>query len=140
MIRWNTPPRTVRAAGTPWRLVISLLSVLSFSMCGDSNEMSPTSPSPPPPGGNSVNVAIQQGAEFRSTDAFGANPFTVATGSTVVWVNNDNTSHDPTADNGAFNLASIRSGGQGSFTFSTAGTFRYHCGFHPNMVGTIVVQ
>jgi len=121
-----------------WRLVICVLSVLSFSMCGDSNDMSPTSPSPPPDG--SVVVNITQGAEFRSRDAFGANPLNVAVGSTVVWQNNDNTSHDPVSDNGAFNLSSIRSGGQGSFAFSAAGTFPYHCGFHPNMVGTIVVQ
>jgi plastocyanin len=122
-----------------WRLVICVLSVLSFSMCGDSNDMSPTSPSPPPDG-NSVVVNIAQGAEFRSRDAFGTNPLNVSVGSTVVWQNSDGTSHDPTADGGAFNLPSIRSGGQGSFTFSSPGTFPYHCGIHPNMIGTIVVQ
>jgi plastocyanin len=122
-----------------WRLVICVLSVLSFSMCGDSEDMSPTAPSPAP-GGNSVTVNIAQGADSRGTDAFGANPLNVPVGATVVWQNNDNTSHDPTANNGAFNLAAIRSGGQGSFTFSSAGTFPYHCGIHPNMMGTIVVQ
>lgn len=123
-----------------WRLLICMLSVLSFATCSDSNnEMSPTSPSPPP-SGNSVNVAISQGAEFRSTDAFGANPLTISAGSTVVWMNNDVTAHDPTSDTGAFALSAIRSGGQGTFTFSSAGTLRYHCGIHPNMVGTIVVQ
>jgi plastocyanin len=126
------------------RLLIFSFSVLSFAACGGSYDSSPTGPSPspasPPPAGNSVNVAIGQGADRRSTDAFGANPLNVTAGSTVVWVNNDNTSHNPIANNGAFSIASIRSGGQGSFTFSTAGTFPYHCGIHPNMVGTIVVQ
>ncbi len=123
-----------------WRLVICVLSVFSFSMCGDSNnDMSPTSPSPPPDG-NSVTITIAQGAEFRSRDAFGTNPLNVAAGSTVVWQNGDNTSHNAIADNGAFTVSSIRSGGQGSFRFASPGSFPYHCGIHPNMVGTIVVQ
>jgi plastocyanin len=123
-----------------WRLIVCVLSVLSCVRCGD--DSSPTSPSPsdPPPSGNNVTVAITQGAEFRARDAFGANPLSVPVGSTVVWANSDGTSHDPTSDTGAFAIPSIRSGGQGSFTFATPGSFPYHCGFHPNMVGTIVVQ
>jgi plastocyanin len=31
-------------------------------------------------------------------------------------------------------------GSQFSFTFSTAGTFQYHCAIHPGMVGSVVVQ
>jgi plastocyanin len=27
-----------------------------------------------------------------------------------------------------------------STTLSTAGSYQYHCGIHPNMVGTITVQ
>lgn len=124
-----------------WRLIVCVLSVLSFVRCGgdDSSPTSPTGPTPPP-SGNSVTVAITQGAELRTTDAFGANPLTVPVGSTVVWTNNDGTSHNPRANGGAFSVNSIRSGGQGSFTFASAGSFPYHCGFHPNMVGTIVVQ
>jgi plastocyanin len=30
-------------------------------------------------------------------------------------------------------------GGTFSFTFTKAGTFTYHCNFHPSMHGTIVV-
>lgn len=123
------------------RLVIFSLSALSFAACGSSYD-SPTAPSPasPTPSGNSVNVAIGQRADLRSTDAFGANPLTVATGSTVVWMNGDSVPHNAISNSGAFSTATINSGGQATSTFSTAGTFPYHCGIHPNMVGTIVVQ
>jgi plastocyanin len=35
---------------------------------------------------------------------------------------------------------SVAPGGTFSMTFPTAGTFPYHCGIHPNMVGTVTVQ
>jgi plastocyanin len=119
-----------------WRLGICLVSVLSLGACGD-DASSPTAPSP---GGNSVTISIPSGAEFRTTDAFGTNPLNVPLGSTVVWTNNDTTSHDPTSDTGVFSLSPISPGRQGSVTLSNAGTVTYHCGIHPNMVGTIVVQ
>lgn len=122
-----------------WRGVICGLGMLALAACGSDDDSMPTAPSPP--GGNTVNIAIAQGAEFRQADAFGTNPLNVPVGSTVVWVNNDITAHNPISDTGAFSVPSIRSsGGQGSVSFSAAGTFPYHCGVHPNMVGTIVVQ
>jgi plastocyanin len=124
------------------RLVIFGLGLLSYTACGGGYD-SPTAPTPQPspsPGGSSVSVAISQGAQSRTTDAFGANPLTVSTGSTVVWMNSDNATHNATANGGTFATGSITPGGQGSFTFTTAGTFPYHCTIHPNMVGTIVVQ
>lgn len=87
-----------------------------------------------------VNVTMSNGAEFRSTDAFGPNPLNIASGSTVVWINNDITAHNPVSDTGAFTITPIPPAAQRTFSFTNTGTFRYHCGFHPNMVGTIVVQ
>jgi plastocyanin len=64
---------------------------------------------------------------------------TVAAGATVTWVNNDTVTHTSTADGGAWDSGLITPGGSFSFTFSTAGTFPYHCNIHPGMTGTIVV-
>jgi plastocyanin len=44
-------------------------------------------------------------------------------------------------DSGSISPAGLyTSGGTYSYTFATAGTYPYHCAFHPMMTGTIVVN
>jgi plastocyanin len=62
----------------------------------------------------------------------------VKAGTTVTWVNNDDTVHTSTSDSGLWDSGIIQIGSSFSHTFSTAGTFPYHCNVHP-MTGTIVV-
>lgn len=64
----------------------------------------------------------------------------MAVGTTVMFVNDDITTHDAKADNGRFATPFIQPGGSASVTLSTAGTIVYHCSIHPGMVGTINVQ
>jgi hypothetical protein len=45
-----------------------------------------------------------------------------------------------TADDGSFDSGTLNPGASFSQTFSTAGTFTYHCAIHPRMTGTIVVS
>ena len=87
-------------------------------------------------------MTIASGASTAGTAAFGLNPLTIATGTTVIWRNADVTAHTATSDSaGVFNTGTINpNGSSGSVTFNTAGTVRYHCAIHPGMVGTIVVQ
>jgi plastocyanin len=80
------------------------------------------------------------GAFNLTTTAFSPSPLSVAVGTTVTWVNNDITTHDSRADNGSFNTGLISPGASASVTFSTAGSFVYHCTIHPGMVGTVTVQ
>jgi len=63
----------------------------------------------------------------------------VASGTTVMWNNNDTTVHTVTADNGSFNSGDIQPGANFSQTFNTAGTIAYHDTHHATMTGTIVV-
>ncbi len=63
----------------------------------------------------------------------------VKAGDSVTWTNNDRAPHTVTADNGSFDKQVAASGGSATVTFSTAGTFAYHCTIHPNMTGTVVV-
>lgn len=72
--------------------------------------------------------------------AFSPNTVTVNVGDTVTWTNNDGASHTATADGGSFDTGNLANGASGAETFSTAGTFPYHCSIHPNMTGTVVVQ
>jgi len=75
-----------------------------------------------------------------TTTAYAPNPIAVTVGGTVTWTNNDTVTHTSTADGGAWNSSSIAPGGTFSRTFSSAGTFQYHCTIHPGMVGTVTVQ
>lgn len=62
---------------------------------------------------------------------------TVEKGTTVTWTNKDTVPHTVTSD--TFTSASLNPGQTYSFTFDTEGTFDYHCAFHPNMKGKVVV-
>lgn len=75
-----------------------------------------------------------------TTTAYNPNPIMVAVGGTVTWKNNDSISHTSTADGGAFDSGILGPGASFSKTFQAAGSFTYHCGIHPNMVGTVTVQ
>ena len=61
-------------------------------------------------------------------------------GDTVVWTNNGQTAHTVTSDS-EYELGSspLNFGNSYSHTFTSAGTFAYHCEFHPQMRGVITV-
>jgi plastocyanin len=117
------------------RLIIALAVVAATIGCS-SNSSNTTAPS-----GNANTVTIPSGASALTTTAYSPNPVTVARGTAVTWVNNDNTAHTATSnDNATFNSGAIPPGGQFTMTFNTAGSFPYRCTLHPNMVGTVTVQ
>jgi len=72
--------------------------------------------------------------------AYDPNPTTVAVGDTVTWTNNDGVPHTVTANDGSFQSGTMQPGDSYSFTFSAPGSFDYHCEFHANMSGQVVVQ
>lgn len=72
--------------------------------------------------------------------AFSPDSITVSAGTTVTWVNNDTTAHTVTADDGSFDSGNLAPGESFTFTFTSAGSFVYHCNYHPNMEGTVVVN
>lgn len=111
----------------------------SSSSSTTSPSTTPSTPSPTP-SGPSVTASIPRGADTLTTTAFGANPLTVSSGTTVVWTNNDSIAHTSTSNNGQWNSGTINPGQSFRFTFSTPGTYAYRCTIHPNMVGTVTVQ
>ncbi len=72
--------------------------------------------------------------------AFVPSTITVTTGTTVTWSNRDAVNHTVTSDTGLFDSGQIPKDGTYTHTFTTAGTFPYHCTIHPTMTGTVVVQ
>jgi plastocyanin len=71
--------------------------------------------------------------------AFSPKDVTVTVGDTITWTNSDATAHTATADDGSFDTGTIGANGTGTATFSTAGSFPYHCKIHSSMTGTITV-
>jgi plastocyanin len=129
-----------------FRLGAILVAAMCITACGSSSSSptpSPTptpTPTPTPAPGAGTTVTIVTGARSLTTNAYSPNPVTVAVGTTVTWVNNDTTAHTATSNGGAFDTGTIAAGGSGSFRFQTAGSFPYHCTFHPGMIATITVQ
>jgi plastocyanin len=129
------------------RKVILLTSVLVLALALSACSASPAAtmatqpPANPPaaatdavaPAGNAVAVEI-------SGYAFNPPTLTVKEGTTVTWTNSDSVVHTVTSDTGLFDSGDMAQGATFSFTFTTAGTYVYHClPHHAKMEGTIVV-
>jgi plastocyanin len=71
--------------------------------------------------------------------AFHPGAIAVHVGDTISWSNQDSATHTATANDGSFDTGEIAHGASGSHTFTTAGTFSYHCSIHPTMHGTVTV-
>jgi plastocyanin len=111
-------------------LLIVGLAVYSCGKSSSYNSGSGGSGGNPPPTG-SVSIVNM---------SFSSSSITVYVGTTVTWTNNDAMAHTVTSDNNNFDSGNIGPGGKYSRTFSTAGTFPYHCTIHPTMTGTVTVK
>jgi plastocyanin len=111
---------------------------------GSSSSPMATVPTPTPaPGGtpnSTVMISMPVGASFLSTTAYVPNPVTVAVGTAVTWINNDNVAHTTTSQNNVWASPDMEPGSSYSRTFQSTGSFPYYCIYHPGMVGTIIVQ
>ncbi len=114
-------------------LAVPLLLLAAVACSSDSTDNTPAA---------TGDVSIVSGASTKGPNAFDPSPFTISLASktTVKWVNDDGTTHSIVADGGLF----APSGNMGpnvtyQATFTTAGTYTYKCGIHPTMTGTIEV-
>ena len=98
----------------------------------------PTAVQPTPVRGSSQLVMIID----ESNGSYGFNPgtLTIRVGTTLTWKNVSSVPHTVTSDDGtSFDSGTVSIGGTFRFTFKTAGTFSYHCNYHPYMRATIIV-
>lgn len=65
---------------------------------------------------------------------------TIKSGTKVTWSNADAVDHSVVADDGTFDTGVLAPGEKGSYTFTKVGTYTYHCGIHPSMTATVVVE
>lgn len=85
-------------------------------------------------GSGTHNVAI-------SSYAFVSSNITINKGETVIWTNEDPTSHTVTSDSGSeLSSGPISTGQTYTHTFNQAGVFTYHCSIHQTMKATVTVE
>jgi plastocyanin len=90
-------------------------------------------------GAMSTSAWATQTVHATSSLTFSPKTVHVSRGEKVVWKNTASVRHSVTSDGGWSKNTVIGPGDTTSFTFHSAGTFRYHCRFHSGMTGKIVV-
>jgi plastocyanin len=124
--------------------VLAAAVPLALGACGSSSKKSDTSskgaagstpassPAASGPAGDSVSI---QGFKYAPP------AITVKVGTKLTFKNSDNAEHTATADTGsAFDTGAINHGQSKPITLTKAGTFAYHCDFHPFMHGTVTAK
>ena len=72
--------------------------------------------------------------------AFHPGSVTAAVGDTLVFRNDDPVPHTATANGGAFDSGDLQPDGTWRWVPKAPGRIPYHCTYHPNMTGVIVVR
>ena len=123
---------------------IACLVVLTVAGCGGSSgggassaqsSTAASAPSPAPAG-----PAVQAAKVDVKSFKFNPGVIAVKKGGRITWTNSDSTAHTATADARSFDTQAINPGKSKSVSFTTAGTFAYHCDFHPFMKAMVVVK
>jgi plastocyanin len=89
-----------------------------------------------------LGIASAQAEEFKVTiDNFTFAPaeLKVKVGDTVTWTNHDDIPHTAVSA-GKFRSKTMDTDGTFSFTFTSAGDYKYFCSLHPHMTGMIKVE
>jgi plastocyanin len=71
---------------------------------------------------------------------FAPSSITIAPGTTVTWVNEDDIPHTIAESNRAFKSKVLDTDDSFSYTFSTPGEVDYFCSLHPHMTGKIIIK
>ena len=71
--------------------------------------------------------------------AFDPATLTVTKGTTVTWMDMDSAAHTVVATGNDFSSETLNTGHSFEHTFNETGTFEYHCGIHPTMLGKVIV-
>ena len=120
---------------------LAFAAVLALAACGGGSTPAP-SQAAPSTAASAAQSAAGGGGQNVEIKNFAFNPATVTAkvGDKVTWKNSDSAAHTVTFDDGSVDSKNIDNNGTFDHTFSSAGTFAYHCSIHTNMKGTITVS
>ena len=119
----------------------SLLSAALLTACGGT-QPSPPSAAPLTSAPSSPSASQAAGSEIVISNMSYTVPPSVSPGQQLTTVNNDSANHTVTADeNNLFDIRVSGGGGSSSFTApTTPGTYPFHCKYHANMHGVLIVK
>jgi plastocyanin len=83
----------------------------------------------PAPGENEI---------YINSMSFGPRTLKIKVGTTVIWTNHDVSSHTITFDEGSVESGELAAGDSYEFTFTTPGTYNYHCSMHPELMKAVI--
>lgn len=125
-------------------VIVAAAALIAVSGCGSSGGgYQGASSSPPSAASSSAPPAgTSQSATITIKDFGYQGPVSVSPGAKITVKNQDPQAHTVTSDDGkAFDSAVDGGGGTVQFTAPTApGSYPYHCTYHSNMHGTLVVK
>jgi len=131
-----TPP-TAAIRLRPTAIVLTMLvAVLGLVLgCGGG------AGSPAGGGGGPATAPSSPGTIVMKNFTFMPTPLTVAPGTKITIINEDQAPHTVTADDKSFDSGTISGGQRGEFTAPTKpGSYPYICTIHQYMKGTLIVQ
>lgn len=119
----------------------SLLSAALLTACGGT-QPSPQSAAPLTSAPSSPSASQAAGSEIVISNMSYTVPPSVSPGQQLTIVNNDSANHTVTADeNNMFDIRVSGGGGSASFTApTTPGSYPFHCKYHANMHGVLIVK
>jgi plastocyanin len=137
-------------------LIIGAVGTLAYYQVevapGQASSSTSSAPQVTCPSSACVNVTIPSGASGPPSGWTGSGKTTygytpdvvkvvIGKNNTVFWTNDDASVHTATSDTaGVFDTGNINQGQSAQFTFTTPGTYTYHCTYHAWMQGTIIVK
>jgi len=121
-------------------VVIVAVLIWGFSTSWGKKGIYSTSSPSPTAETNSTPISGEASVSAKNF-AFNPSQITVTSGTKVTWTNNDSTAHTITSDDGKFTSSGqIQPGKTYEVTFSTPGTFAYHCSIHTTMKAQVIVK
>jgi plastocyanin len=123
------------------------LFLVSLAACSSSTSMSSNHAAPPPAPPSAPGTVLVTVSEYR----FSPDTIMISKGTPVRWTNEGTLGHSVVSDSaGVFNSSTLGTGGVDTYgmpyagasydmTFTTAGTYPYHCGIHPRQMRGVVI-
>ena len=122
-------------------VIVAAAALIALSGCGSSGTGGYGASSSPPSAASS-GAPQSQSLTITIKDFGYQGPVSVSPGAKITVKNEDTQAHTVTSDDGkAFDAAVDGGGGTAQFTApTTPGSYPYHCTYHSNMHGTLVVK
>ncbi len=111
---------------------LMVVIVLPLAACGGGNQTDGPGP---------AKATVQVLPDSVNVGKYDPTPVTVPVGDAIRWEWKDTANpHSVTADDNSFDSNLLDNGKSWTRKFTKAGTFKYHCSIHPQMLGTVIVQ